>query len=200
MPQVREQARTQRHDGQAYLSAQEEETGPQARVPVPEEVSRRAEGAEATSPKGSEQATGLTSHRGSWAVSLPEWENDSVASAREPGGRPAALRSSRRIRRVLDHGRRRRGRVAVCVADRHAPERRGSVARVGVMASRKVGTAVERNRAKRVLREAARHLSWQPGVEAVLIARRGCADAGFEAVYEEVASLGTELGILAGNG
>jgi ribonuclease P protein component len=49
--------------------------------------------------------------------------------------------------------------------------------RVAVVASRKVGSAVARNRAKRLLREAARHVAWRPGTEVVLVARARAREA-----------------------
>lgn len=49
----------------------------------------------------------------------------------------------------------------------------GTLTRIGVAASHRVGKSTERNRAKRLLREAARHLHprLQPGWDLVLIAR-----------------------------
>jgi ribonuclease P protein component len=73
-------------------------------------------------------------------------------------------------------------------------------ARVAVVASRKVGTAVARNRAKRLLREAARATSWSPGVDAVLIARAACAASGRVAVVDEVADLALALGVARRDG
>jgi ribonuclease P protein component len=51
--------------------------------------------------------------------------------------------------------------------------------RFGLTASRKVGNAVERNRARRLLREAARHLAAHipPGWDVVLVARRAILKA-----------------------
>ena len=64
--------------------------------------------------------------------------------------------------------------------------------RVGVTASRKVGGAVERNRAKRLLREAARHLypryetkSW----DMMLVARPGLGDSEEQQVETALISL-----------
>ena len=65
------------------------------------------------------------------------------------------------------------------------------VTRIGIIASRKVGKAVVRNRARRLLREAARHLYPQllPGWDVVLIARPSIVTAGQAQVQEAVEQL-----------
>jgi ribonuclease P protein component len=64
--------------------------------------------------------------------------------------------------------------------------------RVGVVASRKVGSAVVRNRCKRLLREAARNLSKtvdRSGVDLLLIARPPCRSARIGAIHAEAQAL-----------
>jgi ribonuclease P protein component len=68
--------------------------------------------------------------------------------------------------------------------------------RLTVVASRKVGNAVRRNRAKRLLREAARSHTWVPGLDVVLVARAACADADLRSVDEELVVLGGRLDVL----
>lgn len=107
---------------------------------------------------------------------------------------PAArLRDGRDIATVLRGRRSRAGHLAVVhVAD--GPDRRAP-ARVAVVASRRVGNAVSRNRAKRLLREAAARVDWSPGVDVVLVARGTCATSSLDPVRIEVAASATRLGI-----
>ncbi|TVP67710.1 MAG: ribonuclease P protein component [Nitriliruptor sp.] len=81
----------------------------------------------------------------------------------------------------------------------HAAERAdgdGDRARVAVIASRRVGGAVQRNRAKRRLRELVRHLPLRREVDLVLVARRRCVDAPFAELGAELEELCTALGVL----
>lgn len=58
--------------------------------------------------------------------------------------------------------------------------------RVAVVASRRVGNAVERNRAKRVLRAAAATVGVAPGVDVALVARAATVRASSDEVTDEL--------------
>jgi len=80
------------------------------------------------------------------------------------------LADSRRFAWLRTQGRR---AVQGCLIGNWAPAHDSGVSRVGVVTSRKVGSAVERSRARRLLREAyRRHRSvLVPAVDLVLVAR-----------------------------
>jgi ribonuclease P protein component len=105
------------------------------------------------------------------------------------------LRRSADVRHVFDEGRRRSGELLVL----HAALRPGSTAtpddvvRLTTVASRKVGSAVARNRAKRLLRAAARSQAWQPGIDVVLVARPACVTSDVHAVGDELGRIGRRL-------
>jgi len=103
------------------------------------------------------------------------------------------LRTTGDIVAVLRGPHQRGGRLAVVHVARRRPS---GPARAAVVASRRVGGAVSRNRAKRLLREVVRQLAWKPGTDVVLVARAACAGSAFAAVLDEVSGLGHELGAL----
>lgn len=70
--------------------------------------------------------------------------------------------------------------------------------RLGLTASRKVGGAVERNRARRRLREAARRVlpgQAKPGYDLVLVARAATLRRPFAALLEDLATALRRLGL-----
>lgn len=103
------------------------------------------------------------------------------------------LKDGREIGAILRARRQRAGRLAVVHVRR---EREDGAPRVAVLASRRVGSAVARNRAKRLLREASRHVEWRPGTDVVLVARAACARSGMPEVRDEVVQLAERLQVL----
>ncbi len=61
--------------------------------------------------------------------------------------------------------------------------------RMTVVAGRKVGHAVARNRAKRRLRAAARETGLPPGRDAVLVAKPGASDIAYSHLIREVSAV-----------
>lgn len=90
--------------------------------------------------------------------------------------RPQPLRGRKRFDRLYAAGHRvRRGGITLY----GAPGDPG-VVRVGVAAGKKVGGSVERNRAKRRLRAAARQVGFPPGNDFLIVASRAAVEAPFE--------------------
>ena len=67
--------------------------------------------------------------------------------------------------------------------------------RLGMVVSRKVGTAVRRNAVKRWIREwfRTRGVDFPRGVDLVVIAKPGAAERGHQAVIADVGALATEV-------
>lgn len=66
--------------------------------------------------------------------------------------------------------------------------REGAPTRLGVTVTRKVGSAVVRNRVKRMIREAFRTQQWDlpTGLDVVVVARREAIDASFPEIKQEL--------------
>jgi ribonuclease P protein component len=68
-------------------------------------------------------------------------------------------------------------------------ERMGGEARLGIAATRKMGGAVERNRAKRLVREVFRQHKPEGAVDVVIVPRREMLDAPIERIQTEFTAL-----------
>lgn len=104
------------------------------------------------------------------------------------------LRRSADVRRVRQEGRSRRHPLFVLIVHSNDLD----VSRFGFVASRRVGNAVQRNRARRLLREVIRgHLmEIESGYDCLLIARHDLPGASFWEVETAVLSLLVRLRLL----
>lgn len=97
--------------------------------------------------------------------------------------REQRLSRSDDVRAVLRRGRRHAGDHVVVHLRRRDDDGPG---RVTAVASRKVGGAVQRNRAKRVLRAAAAQVGIAPGVDVALVARPAAVSTSAGVVRAEL--------------
>lgn len=71
------------------------------------------------------------------------------------------------------------------------PQKEPGATRLGITASRKLGNAVQRNRVKRLVREAFRRhkLLFPSGLDLVFVAKKNAVDADYEQVVREIEKL-----------
>jgi ribonuclease P protein component len=121
----------------------------------------------------------------------------------------SSLGRSGDVRRVLSDGQRRTSDLLAVHALVRVPGSPGGAAaipgpeavpgdavRLTAVASKRVGNAVQRNRAKRMLREAARAVTWSPGIDVVLVARTATVTTSLEVLIAELVRLGRALGAI----
>ncbi len=110
--------------------------------------------------------------------------------------RQARLRRTRDVERVRKQGQPFPHPLLVLLVHRNDL----NLTRIGVVASRRVGGAVARNRAKRLLREASRHLypHLLPGWDLLLIARPPITQVREPQVRQSLQALVSRAGLLKG--
>jgi ribonuclease P protein component len=103
--------------------------------------------------------------------------------ANTPQSFPAAHRIRHRpeFLKIYEHGERVRARLMTVVALRNTL----GYSRLGIAATRKMGGAVVRNRAKRLVRELFRRTEVPAGLDIVVIPRSDMLDAEFRTVESE---------------
>jgi ribonuclease P protein component len=157
--------RSHRHEGETYFSTQYPPSRPDARLPGSHGDQERAPRAQAAARKGSQAAD----------------RQQPIAT------RVAGLTRDERIRRRIDYqrvyerGTRIHGRLlTLFTLSNQLP-----VGRLGIAATKKLGGAVLRNRAKRLIREAFRRNKLAPGVDVVIVPKRDLLDASLTAIETE---------------
>jgi ribonuclease P protein component len=88
------------------------------------------------------------------------------------------IRRRAEFQHVYEHGARIHGRFSTIFA---LPNRQGT-GRLGIAATKKLGGAVQRNRAKRLIREIFRHNKIAPGFDVVVVPRRELLEASLTAL------------------
>lgn len=181
---------------EAHLSAKEAQASPRPRVPGPYGLACWAAYAEAPSQQGTQAPVRLS------VVAA----RTSRSAGRVMGGRPSTrgrLSRSAEFERVYRQGRSTANRHLVLYTFPNAAVKRP---RLGLSVSRKVGGAVQRNRLKRLLREAFAQAEdgLMPGHDVVVVARPAAGElaereglAGVQAALQELI---VKAGLRSGSG
>ena len=105
-----------------------------------------------------------------------------------------SLKRNKEFRRVYRQGKSAGSRILVLI---HLSSRKPDI-KVGFAVSKKIGSAVVRNRVKRRLREAVTPLlpEMHPGCRLIFIARSPVTDAGFKEIESTVRRLVTKVGLI----
>jgi ribonuclease P protein component len=169
-----------RHEGQTYFSAEPAAPEEDPWVPRPDVHEERPPGPQAP-PREGAQAAG--SHALALTTAIP------VSFSLPPGRR---LRRRAEFQHVFDGGRRAHGRYLTVVV---APSA-GAITRLGIVASRKIGGAVQRNRAKRLIREVFRsERPPAPAVDLVVIPKQVVLEAKVADVAHDYLTTLKRLGL-----
>jgi len=168
-------------DHEAHISAQQAQAAEQARLPEADEHQERPRGSVAPPRQGPQGSEPLSGSPTSAPLTLPK---------------QARLRASADYRRVFDAGHKVVRRLLVLhwttTGDIAQP------ARMGVVASKKVGNSPERHRAKRLVREAWRHVrhTVPSGSDLVVLCRGGMLKARMQDVREDLEAALKQAGIV----
>lgn len=145
-------------EGKADISAQYPAAPESARVPYQDANEERPARPEAASGEGTEAA------HGQQRVEPARLEAVAERQQFRPHER---LRRHGDFQRVYERGVRLRGRFATIFVLPNG----GRIGRLGIAATRRLGGAVRRNRAKRLIREIFRHNKMAPGFDLVVVPR-----------------------------
>jgi ribonuclease P protein component len=110
------------------------------------------------------------------------------------------LQPNERVRRradfehIYEHGAKRHGRFMTVFVLAREGASAGEAARLGIAATRKLGNAVVRNRAKRVSRELFRRHKPEGGLDVVVVPRREFLGADFPTLERDYTTLLAERG------
>lgn len=178
---------------EAHLSAQQIETGQDTRVFEPHEHQRRAPGPEAPSGQRPQTVNSINGRGSSFRATPPVSHANKMPLVPPSLGKGQArfTKADRILRRRDFQAAQARGKrlhtahFGVCLAPGPTDH-----PRLGLVVTRRLGKAVQRNRVKRLVREFfRRHKLLLPAWDIVVMAKKGAAGLSYEQVREELAPI-----------